>query len=163
MPDVPVNDYLIDHTGFDWPQLLSGWTWLIPPEFSVWLMNRFGDLFLVLPDGSVSMLDVGAGTFTKMAKDRDDFTKKIDEDDNADDWLMIPLVNQLVAAGLRLGPGECYSYKQPPVLGGDYTVENSAILPIAEHFGFYGSIHDQIRDVPDGTPVELRFDKQPDP
>jgi hypothetical protein len=30
-----VHDYLIDHSGFDWEHLLSGWEWLLPPEFSV--------------------------------------------------------------------------------------------------------------------------------
>src|SRR4051812_19966820 len=65
--NMSVHDYLIDHEGFDWPGLLSGWSWLLPPEFAVWLVNRFGDLFLVPPDGTVLMLDVGAGTLTKLA------------------------------------------------------------------------------------------------
>ena len=46
-----VHDYIIDHSGLDWAYLLSGWEWLLPAEFSVWLMNRYGDLFLILPDG----------------------------------------------------------------------------------------------------------------
>jgi Domain of unknown function (DUF1851) len=45
---------------------------------------------------------------------------------------MIPLVDQLLAAGVTLKKGECYSFKQPPVLGGDYTVENTCVLPIAD-------------------------------
>jgi hypothetical protein len=40
-----VDDYVIDPSDLDWAQLLSGWGWLLPPEFSVWLMNRYGDLF----------------------------------------------------------------------------------------------------------------------
>ncbi len=95
-----VHDYLIDHIGFDWAHLLSGWERLLPTEFTVWLMNRFGDLFLILPDGSVSMLDIGAGSLTKLAESRDEFSRKIDEGDNAEDWLMIPLVDRLVAAGI---------------------------------------------------------------
>ena len=47
-----VHDYLIDHIGFDWAHLLSGWERLLPTEFTVWLMNRFGDLFLILPSGA---------------------------------------------------------------------------------------------------------------
>jgi hypothetical protein len=86
---------------------LSGWQWLLPTEFTVWLMNRFGDLFLILPDGSVHMLDIGAGSLTKLAESRDDFARIIDEDDNADDWLMIPLVDGLVATGVNLQPGQC--------------------------------------------------------
>lgn len=151
-----VHDYLLDHDGIDWSGLLSGWSWMLPPEFAVWLVNRFGDLFLVPPDGTVLMLDIGSGTLTKLAESREDFLRKSDEDDNADDWLMIPLVDELTAAGIVTGPGECYTYRTPPVLGGEYTVENTAVLKIVEHYGFYGSIHEQLRGVPDGAKVVLK-------
>src|SRR5262245_29228232 len=121
-----VHDYLIDHTGFDWPQLLSSWARLLPEELTVWLMNRFGDLFLVFAEGTVHMLDVGGGTIEKVANSRADFRKRIDKNDNANQWLMIPLIDQLVEAGISLQPGQCYGYKVPPVLGGEYTVENTA-------------------------------------
>jgi len=149
-------DYLIDHSGFDWARLLTGWEWLLPPEFTVWLMNKYGDLFLIQPDGSVHMLDIGAGSLTNLAESRDDFASKIDEDGNADDWLMIRLVDRLVAAGVLLQSGECYSFLTPPVLGGDYTVENTVVLPVAEHYGVYGSYHEQLRSVPDGTKVVIK-------
>ncbi len=87
-----VHDYIIDHSGLDWAHLLSGWEWLLPAEFSVWLMNRYGDLFLILPDGSIHMMDIGDGSLTKMAESKDEFSRIIDEDGYADDWLMIPLV-----------------------------------------------------------------------
>jgi hypothetical protein len=150
-----VHDYLIDHAGFDWPRLLSDWAWLLPRELTVWLMNRFGDLILVFPDGTVHFLDVGVGTLERVADSREDFCRKIDEGDNANQWLMIPLVDELVAAGLRLQPGRCYCFKRPPVLGGEYAVDNAALLPIAEHYGFLGSLHGQLKDVPDGGQVEL--------
>jgi Domain of unknown function (DUF1851) len=151
-----IHDYLIDHRDFDWAELLSGWGWLVPAEFAVWLMNRFGDLFLILPDGSVHMLDVGAGSLTKMAESREEFSKLINEAGNADDWLMIPLVDRVMAAGMHLQPGQCYSLLIPPILGGDYTTENMVILPIFEHFGVYGSYHEQLRDVSDGTQVVIK-------
>lgn len=161
-----VHDYIIDHSGLDWAHLLSGWEWLLPAEFSVWLMNRYGDLFLILPDGSIHMMDIGDGSLTKMAESKDEFSRIIDEDGNADDWLMIPLVDRLVAAGVLLQPGKCYSHLTPPVLGGDYTVENTVVLPVAEHYGLYGSYHEQLRGVPDGTNVVLKVQKpessQPD-
>ena len=150
------HDYLIDHRGFDWQSLFAEWTWLLPNGFTVWLMNRFGDLFLVFDDGSVHMLDIGAGTLQPVAKSRDDFSVKVDDDDNANDWFMIPLVDQLFAAGMTLKEGQCYSYKLPPVLGGNYTVENTCVLTIAGHYGAYGSIHSQIKDVPDGGQVVIR-------
>jgi len=154
-----VQDYLIDHSGFDWAHLVSGWEWLLPPEFTVWLMNRYGDLFLILADGGVNMLDTGDGSVTKLADNRDEFAQRIDEEGNAEDWLMIPLVDRLVAAGVLLKPGECYSFLTPPILGGDYDVANTVVLPISEHFGVYGSYHQQLRGVPDGTKVVIRVQK----
>src|SRR3712207_9121429 len=105
-----VTDYLLDAAEFDWASLLSDWDWLLPEgEFTVWLMNRYGDLFLVLEDGGVRMLDVGNGSVEKLAESREDFMRKIDEGGNADDWLMIPLVDGLREGGRALGPGRCYS------------------------------------------------------
>jgi len=150
-----IHDYLIDHGGFDSPQLLSAWAWLLPAGVSPWLMNRFGDVFLIYPDGTIHMLDVGGGTVEKVADNRDDFSAKLDQEDNANQWLMLSLVDRLIEAGVRLKPGRCYGYKLPPVLGGPYTVDNTAVLPIEEHLSSNGELHEQLRDVPDGGEVRL--------
>ncbi len=152
-----IHDYIIDHQGFDWPHLLTSWAWLLPRQFTVWIMNRFGDLFIILDDGTVHMLDVGAGSLNKLAENRDNFRSRVDEDDNANDWLMIPLVDRLTATGIKLKKGECYSYREPPILGGDYTVENTCVVPVADHYAMFGSIHEQIKDVPDGGEIEIKI------
>ena len=103
------------------------------------------------------MLDVGGGTFERVADSRDDFCNQLDADDNANQWLMIPLIDKLIAAEKRLRTGYCYGYLQPPVLGGDYTVDNTIVIPIVEHYGLNASIHAQIKDLPDGSPVTLKF------
>ena len=69
---------------------------------------------------------------------------------------MIPLVDKMVAAGAVLQPGQCYGFKTPPVLGGDYSVENAGPLPVWDYLGAYGSIHEQPQDVPDGSQVVLK-------
>ena len=100
-------------------------------------------------------LDVGVGSLEKLADSCDRFSEMIDEGNNADDWLMIPLVDKLVEAGVRLGPGECYSYLQLPVLGGDYTVGNTRAVSFPQHYKAFGSIHERIKDLPDGTRVKF--------
>jgi hypothetical protein len=74
---------------------------------------------------------------------------------------MIPLVDKVVAAGLRLGPGLCYGYKLSPVLGGAYSVENTAVLPISEHYAFNADLHEQLRTVKDGEQVILEVVNKP--
>lgn len=153
-----INDYLIDPRELDWHSLFETWTWLLEGEFEVWLMNRFGDLFLIYDDGSVNMLDVGGGAIERLADSRDDFATKVDEDGNGSDWFMVPLVNQLVACGQTLEEGECYSFQQPPVLGGQYTIDNCRISALQKHYRVYGSIHEQIKDLPDGAEVEIEIE-----
>jgi len=153
---ISITDYLIDHAEVDWAKALANWSWLLPTEVTVWLVNRFGDLFLVFSEGAVYMLDVGAGTLVKVADSRDGFCSMIDEEDNAADWLMIPLVNQLTAVGRLLQPGQCYGFVTLPVLGGQYSVENVRQISVDEYLRVCGIIHEQLRDVPDGTQVVLR-------
>ncbi|HVU99972.1 MAG TPA: T6SS immunity protein Tdi1 domain-containing protein [Verrucomicrobiae bacterium] len=151
-----IHDYLIDQTGLDWKSLLDEWRWLLPEELRPWLLTRTGDLFVHLRDDSIHMLDVGAGQLRRMAASRDEFCTKIDQSGVADDWLMIPIVDQLVASGAVLGPGQCYSFRQLPTLGGSYAADNRMVFPIVEHFGAWGLVQRQISEVPDGTEIIIR-------
>ena len=151
-----ITDYLLDSEGIDWTRALATWRWLLPAEFTVWLANRFAELFLVVPDGSVYMLEVGAGTLTKLAESRDDFCTKIDDGNNANEWLMIPMVDRMIAAGFTLQPGQCYGFKISPVLGGEYDVENCAPITVWDYLRANGLIHEQIQNLPDGATVELK-------
>ncbi|MBO0696398.1 MAG: DUF1851 domain-containing protein [Verrucomicrobia bacterium] len=149
------EEYVIDHTGLDWRSLLEEWQWLLPAKFTVWLLTRAGDLFIELPDGSIHMMDVGAGQLRRVADSRDDASTKLRQPEVAKEWLMIPVVDQLVGSGCVLSVGQCYSYKMLPVLGGSYAPDGRAVLPVREHFGGWGSIHRQLLDVPIGSQVRL--------
>jgi hypothetical protein len=111
---VSVQDYLIDHDGVDWSATLAAWSWLLPPRLTLRLVNRLCDLFIIALDGSVQMLDVGGGSLKKLADNRDEFGRLIEEGDNANQWLAIPLVDELVASGLCLQRGQCYGFNVPP-------------------------------------------------
>ena len=96
-----INDYLIDHQSLDWARLLSDWDWLLPAEYNVWLMNRFGDLVLIADEEAIFFFDVGNGTIERIADNKVEFSQKLDVDDNANIWLMIPLIDQLNAMGKK--------------------------------------------------------------
>ena len=74
-----IDDYLLDHDGVDWPEALGAWAWLVPDQFTIWLVTRFGDLVVIEDDGSVHRLDVVRGTFTRLADDREGFRQQIVE------------------------------------------------------------------------------------
>jgi len=158
-----LSDYLIDQGGKDWVELLRPWCPPLAASFTVWLVNRFGDVFAVYEDGSVHMLDVGRGTVTRFADDREDFATKIDEEDNADDWLLVSLVDQCVAAGLTLKQDQCYSYTIPPIFKqSKYEVENVYPLSLAEHYSVLADMHRQIKDLPDGSRVKVVVTNAPE-
>lgn len=156
-----ITDYIIDHQDFDWSNLLKYWAWMLPEEFTIWLVNRYGDLFIVFEDGSVYMLDVGIGTLCKLAESRDDFCIKVSEGNNANNWLMIPLIDELEKIGKKLLLGKCYSFVISPALGGDYTIENTCVLTIAEHYGVSALINEQIKGLQEGTQVTLKTETSP--
>jgi len=153
-PQMNIEDYLIDHSGFAWTDLLDDWRWLVPSSAAVWLMNRFAELVLVLGDGSVSYLATSAGALRNIASSPQDLIVKIDKDENVREWLMMPLVDRCVAAGMTLAANQCYGFTHPPRLGGKHDIANVESADIAGYLAFMGQVHRQIRDLPDGTPIK---------
>jgi hypothetical protein len=150
-----LSDYLLSQDGHDWSSLLTEWADVLPPDFTIWIVNRLGDLVVVLPDGSVHMLDVGIGSLKRLADSREHFVEAIDEGDNAGQWLAIPLVDACVASGMTLSGDECYGFKIPPMLGGSYEASNLEPTSLAVHYGLLGEIYRQTKDLPDGTPIRV--------
>ncbi len=150
-----LQDYMMDNSGTDWPRLLFKWSFLVPPESTVWFANRFGNAILVFEDGSVHYLDVGRIALRRIAESRDMFSTLLKMEENARDWLMIPFVDICARAGMTLGPNRCYCFKISPIFGGTYELKNFGTISVAEYYGAMASIEAQIRDVPDGGQIEL--------
>lgn len=152
-----MNQYLLPPLERDWSALLESWGWRLPDSFGVWLVNRFGDLFLILDDGSVALLDINAGTLTRIADHQDDFFEKLGQEDNARVWLYMPLVDALIAAGNNPDSAETiYAFAKPILLGGGFTADNVRLADLAEHLAFTGDLAEQLHGVPDGAEVELK-------
>jgi hypothetical protein len=148
-----INDYLIDQAGKDWATLLGDWMPPLPSILTLWLVNRLGDVFVISDGDAVHMLDVGAGTFVRVADSREHFADLLGIDANANDWLMIPLVDECREADMQLGPNQCYGFKIPPVLGGKYEVSNIEPTDLAVHYSLLAQIYKQTKDLPEGTPI----------
>jgi len=153
-----VNDYLIDQEDKDWADLLSSWQFLLPESFNVWLVNRLGDIFLVFDDGSVHILDTGRGVLERLADSRDHFCVLLDQDDNCSGWLMVELVDACVVAGMHLSPTQCYGFKVPPMLGGEYEIDNLEPTDLSVHYSLLGDIARQTKDLPPGTKVKVSLE-----
>lgn len=156
---VDIHNYLIEQTGMDWSELLSDWAPPLPAEFTLWLVNRFGDVFAILEDGSVHFLDIGVGTLEHVADSKEHFAEKLDAE--ANDWLMIPLIDKCVSAGLVLQRGQCYRFKIPPFLGGSYDLDNIFVGDLREHYAFIADIYRQTKNLPNGAKVKLVIGPEP--
>ena len=135
-----IQDYLIAQAGKNWAQLLRDWMPPLPSRFTVWLVNRFGDPFVVLENGIVHRLEVGGGRFVEVARSREHFAALLDIPDNANNWLMIPLADACRAAGMTLSHDQCYGFKIPPTLGGMYEVANITPTNLAVHYSYQAYI-----------------------
>ncbi|MDA0283736.1 MAG: DUF1851 domain-containing protein, partial [Planctomycetota bacterium] len=103
----------------------------------------------------VVMLDSGMGTVERVAANQNEFCDLCEDPENLSDYFAIPLVDGMAEAGTTLAGGQCFTFRHPPVTGGEYEVENVAVTDIANHFAGYGKIHEDVRDLPDGREVEI--------
>jgi len=157
-----VRDYLIEQEGKDWNEFMLDWGFLLPESFTIWLVNRFGDIVMVLDDGSVHFFDVGVGIIRRIADNREHFCTLVDLGDNADAWLKTGITDSCVAACLTLAPNQCYGFKLPPIFGGKYSVENIALTDLAVNYSFMADICGQTKDLPTGARVKIVVTKAPD-
>ncbi|MFH5972291.1 T6SS immunity protein Tdi1 domain-containing protein, partial [Clostridium perfringens] len=65
---------------------------------------------------------------------------------------------KLITAGKTLKENEVYSYKKLPVIGGAYSIDNIDPTDMSVHFAFSGQICEQIKDLPDGTKVNIKYE-----
>jgi hypothetical protein len=157
--EINLDDLIVDFQSEMSESLTDDWTWLIGTDKKVILISIIGDMFLANQNGSIFWLDVGQGKVEMVADDQTEFERKLTDVEQVNEWFMIDLSSQLLS-GMKLKPGELYSYKQLPILGGDYVTENFEPTSMAVHFSFAGQIHNQIKDLPEGTRVnEVKFTK----
>jgi Domain of unknown function (DUF1851) len=152
---VNLRDYIIDPSGIDWQALLGEWAGLLPDEFNFWMATRFGDLIVICNDGSIGFFNVGNLTFEKVAASPDEFAERMNTERNAQFTFMSSLVESCVGRGMVPGPGQCYAFKIPPFLGGQYEMSNMYVADIAEYHGFLADLWRQTKNLSDGSQVRL--------
>src|ERR1043166_1922762 len=154
-PDIP-RRYLLPDSRPNWVELLADWKAGIPPGASPWLLTKFGDVFFCQAEGKIGMLQVSGFRYQVVANDKIDFLEWLVDPDKMADWFLAPLVDSLEIVGRHLESEQCYSFIKPPGLGGDLTVANVMAIPIREHFGLWGEVFRQIKDLPDGGQIVLK-------
>jgi len=152
-----LNQLTKDISGIDIEDILSCWRWKIGDMKAVVIMSILGDLFLADRESAVYWLQTDTGDLTKVADSLEEFDNHLNDDDKIDNWFLPLLIEKLISAGKTLKENEVYSYKQIPVIGGEYSVDNIEPTDMSVHFAFSGQICEQIKDLPNGTKVNIKF------
>lgn len=151
--EINVDDLTVKFQNDISERLTEDWTWLIGTDKKVILISAIGDMFIMSDDKNIYWLDVGLGKIELIATDIEEFKAKLKDIEKVNDWFMIDLTTEL-RSDKKLKDGQLYSYKKLPIIGGDYSVDNFEPTDMEVHFSFAGQIHQQIKDLPDGTRID---------
>ena len=93
---------------------------------------------------------------TIVAKSRDELDRLSQDQGFLADWYMSKLVEDARNKLGDLGEGRKYCLAIPGVLGGKYDISNIRTIGLSELIRISGEIARQVKDLPDGTFVELK-------
>lgn len=136
---------------------LSEWRWLLRENaWAPLLVSAAGDVFLARESGEVFRLDTGSGELTQVARTISDFEASLEDAAVVEDWLLTPVVNELLNSGHSLPRGQCFGFAILPVFKeGSYAAHNRFPLSVLEHIRITGDLHARIQGVEDGQRIRL--------
>ncbi|MEX6691054.1 DUF1851 domain-containing protein [Danxiaibacter flavus] len=149
-----------DIADIDFDDILSCWQWRLADMKAVATVSALGDIFLVGHDDAVYWLQTDSGDLTKVAETLEEYEQLLGDEENIDNWFLPLLIENLLASGKMLKENEVYSYKKLPIIGGEYSVDNIEPTHMSVHFAFSGQICEQIKDLPNGTKVNIKFERK---
>lgn len=151
---ITLNDLTVNFSHLDRMTLLSDWHWLISEHKVPILITAMGNVFVQdAQDGAVAVLDPGEGKVRNVAASVEELQGLLSDRDFVYSELMVEDFANLQRAGKLLAPGQVFGFIKPPILGGSFDVENLEPTDIQVHFSLSGQIHQQVKDLPDGTPI----------
>lgn len=133
--------------------LMTEWLWLAPQDAEPMLPTACGDVFLRRVDGSIAFLDTYVGSCTTVAQSYEQWKTMLDDPDRLEAWFRGGLIEELLTAGLRREPAECFSPYLPQIVGGTWEPSNFHACDLLVHLYMLGQIHRQVKDLPAGTKI----------
>lgn len=156
---ITMNDLTISPNGVAMDTLLDDWKWAMPEPLRPVLLTAMGDVFAQGESGAVYFLDVASGEIQSVADNGADFQGLLGDTHFVTEHLYPSRIVQLRKAGMTLEPQQIYSHIQPLVLGGEDEIDNIEPTDVAVHVSIHGQIHQQVRDLPEGTPIsDIKFE-----
>ena len=133
----------------------ENWGWVGIDPVAVVDRNDFGNVLVRDVGGRIWWIRPELLSCEVVAKTEAEYARLRADPEFVLDWEMRRLVQIARAKVGALEAGRCYSFKIPTALGAPYEAENMATLNTEELIKFSGYVANEIRDLPDGTPVEI--------
>ncbi len=135
--------------------LYQAWAWFLPRPFKPVMASTLGDVFFQKDSDSVFWLNTGTAEVSQVAESRYHFMELL-KGEECNNWFMPSLIGALKDAGKLLKPDHCYTFVTFPIFKeGAYEVSNLNPVPAKEHFAATGSVHQQLKGLPDGAQVKI--------
>ncbi|WKE67149.1 DUF1851 domain-containing protein [Gallaecimonas kandeliae] len=151
---ITLHDLIVDFSHLDPDALLSDWRWLTGSDKQPILITAMGNAFLLnRADDSVWLLDAGEGSLKPVTNSVEELEACLSDHDFVMERFLVEDFVGLREAGKRLAEGQVYGYIRPPALGGGFDIENLEPTDMQVHFSFSGQVHEQVKDLPEGTPI----------
>ncbi len=149
-----LNDLTVNFEHLDRKQILEGWEWLIGKSKIPIMLTACGNAFVQDENSlSVHYLDVTGGILEKVAESGEEFTSLLGNKDFIINHFDINLIGGMRQQNSHLEKGKVYSFKITPRLGGKFDFQNIEQTDILVHYSLNGQIAHQLKDVPEGTPI----------
>jgi hypothetical protein len=111
----------------DFMRGLSDWAWLMPSRFAPVAVNRFGDWYILTPDGAMNLLSIWEGTFAPVAPSHDAWVAWLSTDEGMKtNWCKLVLL--LYDRGHRLQEGECFAFAPQVMFGAALDVDEVKVM-----------------------------------
>ena len=137
-------------------EIKASWGWVGIDPIEVVGENDFGNLMIKDTNGKYWRLCPEDVYCEIIANNREELDSLSTDQEFLEDWYMQSLVEQ---AKEHLGPlteGRKYFLVTPGILGGEYGINNIKTAPLIEIIRLSGDIGKQIKDLPEGSKIELK-------
>lgn len=137
-------------------EVKESWGWVGIDPVEIIDENEFGNLILRDSDGRFWRLCPEDVYCNIIAENTEEYNELVKDKKFNEDWFMESIVAE---AKKRLGPlkhGYKYYLVIPGVFDGDYEGENIQSVPFYEVIRYSGDIGRQIKDLPEGSKVDLK-------
>lgn len=114
--------------------------------------SLFGDVIFQAPDG-FWCLDTVEGELSRPWDNADELRAALNTPEGQDQYLLGGLALAAHDRGLVLQDEQVYAFEKPPILGGTFDLENVTVMDFVVAVNLAGQVHEQIRDLPPGTPI----------